>query len=172
MGRSGRVWLHAWFVCSQTRPAGRAESRSRCRGRCSGGEDVSARNEARDVSLSSAIAGLSRDVHRCSDRVVAACGFARSATGGVGGACVQGSRLASSTRHRLTGTGAAQAQANRVGVLLRLQHSSMMRVEAPQPCVTNLCITQFQQSRVSPPRSPHSRASEAAPDGRPCPRKR
>ena len=49
------------------------------------------------------------------------------------------------------GTGAqGLAQANRVNVLVRLGHSSMTRVEAPPPCVINLSVTEFQQSRVSP----------------------
>ena len=154
VGRSRRVRLHAWFVCSQTQPVGRAESRSRCRGRCGGGgedvggSEVSARNEAGNLGLGSAVAGLSRGVHKCSDRVVAACDFAQSAARGVGGACVQGSRLAGSTGHKFTPSGAAQAQANRVNVLLRMQHSSIMRVDAPHPCVINLSVTKFQQSLI------------------------
>ena len=46
-------------------------------------------------------------MHKCRDRVEATRGL------GVGGACVQGSRLASGTRHRFTGSGAAQTQAHR-----------------------------------------------------------
>ena len=107
------------------------------------GSEVSARNEARNLGLGSAVAGLSRGVHKCSDRVVAACGFAQSEAGGVVGARIQGSGLAGSTGHRFTGSGAAQTLANRVGVLLGLQHSSMMRVESPHPCVINLSTTKF-----------------------------
>ena len=69
--------------------------------------EVSARNEAGNLGLSSAIAGLSS---ACTSAVTALwprCGFAQSATGGVGGAWVQGSRLAGSTRHSVTGSGAA-----------------------------------------------------------------
>ena len=63
-----------------------------------GGEDVGrsevcAGNEAGNLGLGNAVAGLSRGVHKCSDRVVSAGGLAQGAAGGVGGACVQGSRL-------------------------------------------------------------------------------
>ena len=136
-----------------------------------GRSEVGARNEARYLSLSSAVTGLSRSVHKCGDRVVAARGFAQSAAGGVGSDCVQESRLASGERHRFTGPGAAQALANRVAVLLGLHHCSMMRVEAPHPCVINLSVTKFQQPCVSTSKSSRSRASEAAPDGHPCPHK-
>ena len=121
------------------------------RGEDVSGSEVSARNETGNLSLGSAVTGLSRNVHKCSDRVVAAGGLAHGATGGVGGACVQGSRLAGSTKHRFTGSGAAQEQSYRVNVLHRLQHSSVMRVEAPQPGVIDLCVAKFQQLRVSPP---------------------
>ena len=121
------------------------------RGEDVSGSEVSARNETWNLSLGSAVTGLSRNVHKCSDRVVTAGGLAHGATGGVGGACVQGSRLAGSTKHRFTGSGAAQEQSYRVNVLHRLQHSSMMRVEAPQPGVIDLCVAKFQQLRVSPP---------------------
>ena len=53
-----------------------------------GASEVSARNEAGNLGLCSAVAGLSRSVLQCSDRVVAACGLAQSEAGGVGGACV------------------------------------------------------------------------------------
>ena len=69
-----------------------------------GGSGVSARNEAGNLCLCTAVAGLSRGVHKCSDRVVAACGFAQSAAG-VGGACVQGSRLAAQGTRRSPGAG-------------------------------------------------------------------
>ena len=136
-----------------------------------GGPEIGARGEARKLSLGSAIAGLRRRVHTCSDRVVAAGGLAQGTIGGVGGACVQGSGLTSCTGHGFARPSAAQAPAYRINVLLGLQRWSVMRVEAPHPCVSDLCFTEFQQPR-EPPRSPRSRASEAAPDGRPCPRRR
>ena len=55
-----------------------------------GGPEVSARDDG-NLSLGSAVAGLSRSVRKCSDRVVAAGGLAQGTTGGPGGACVQGS---------------------------------------------------------------------------------
>ena len=50
-----------------------------------GGREVSARDDG-NLSLDSAVAGRSRSVRKCSDRVVAAGGFAQRTTGGVGGA--------------------------------------------------------------------------------------
>ena len=43
-----------------------------------GGSEVGARNETGNLSPSSAIAGPSRSMHKCGDRVVAARGFAQS----------------------------------------------------------------------------------------------
>ena len=99
------------------------------RGEDVSGPEIGARDEAKNLCLDSAVAGLSRGLHKCSDRVVAAGGLAQGTAGGVGGACVQGSRLAG-TRHRFTGPGAAQAQANRINVLFRLQDGRVVRVQA------------------------------------------
>ena len=97
----------------------------------------------------SATAGLSSSVHKCGDRVVAAGGIAQGAASGVGGACVQGSSLAHSTKNRFTGPGAAQAQANRVYVFLGLQHRPAMWVdEAPHPGVVDLRVAELQKPRV------------------------
>ena len=103
-------------------------------------------------------------MHKCGDRVVATCGLAQCATGGVGGACPE---IQTGRRHR--------AQVHRVGRSPGASAPSQRTVwaptqlhEAPHPCAIHLCAIKFQQSRVSPPRSPHSRAPEAAPDGRPC----
>ena len=46
-----------------------------------GGPEVSARDEAGNLSLGSAVAGLSRSVHKCSDRVVTAGGLAQANSG-------------------------------------------------------------------------------------------
>ena len=131
-----------------------------------GGSGVSARNEAGNPSLCSTITGLGRSMHKCGDRAVATCGLAQGATGGVGGACLQRSRLAGGTGHRFTGSGAAQAQARRVNVLFGLQHTSMRR----HIHVRSTSASPSSSSRASAPprRSPHARAPEAAPDGRPC----
>ena len=68
----------------------------------------------------------------------------------MGGACVQGSWLAGSTRYRFTGPGAAQAQANRVNVLFGLQHGPVVRVEAPHPGVIDLRVAEFQKPSHEP----------------------
>ena len=87
---------------------------------------------------------------QCSDRVVAAGGLAQGTTGGGRRLC-PGIGLTGSARHRFTGSGAVQAQACRINALLRLQHGSMMRVEAPHPCVIDSCVAKFQQPRLSSP---------------------
>ena len=84
-----------------------------------GRSEVGARIEARNLSLRSAVAGLSRSMLQCSDRVVAARGLARRAASGVGGACIQGSRLAVGTWHRFRQSGASHAQANRFDILFK-----------------------------------------------------
>ena len=89
------------------------------RGEEVGGPEVSARDETGNFSLGSAVVGLSRSVHKCSDRVVAAGGLAQDTTGGVGGACVQGSRPTGGAGHPFTRSGAAQAQAYQIDVLRR-----------------------------------------------------
>ena len=78
------------------------------------------------------------------------CGLAQGATGGVGGARVQRAGLASSTGYTFAGPGAPQAQADRINVLLRLEHGSVVRVEAPHPGVTDLRVAKF-QPRVGAP---------------------
>ena len=88
-GERGDVGLCEKVWPSQIQPAGRAESRSRYRLQCTscqgggeeiGGPEIGARDEAEHLSLGSAVAGLSRGVHNCSDRVVAAGGLAQGAT--------------------------------------------------------------------------------------------
>ena len=74
-------------------------------------------------------------MHKCSDRVVAASGLAQGTAGGVGGACVQGSRLAGSTRHLFTRPSAAQ-------------HGPVVRVEAPHASVVDLSVAEFQKPRA------------------------
>ena len=64
---------------------------------------------------------------------------------------VQGYRLAGSTKHRFTGHGAAQAQANRINVLFGLHHRPVVRVEAPHPGMIDLRVAEFQQPRVGAP---------------------
>ena len=107
------------------------------------GPEVSARDEARNLSLGSAVAGQSRSV-------------GQGTTGDVGG-------VSGSAGHRFTGPGAAQALAYRINVLLRFQHSSMMRVEAPHPCVIDLCVAKFLQQRVSPQEPSFSRIWSSPP---------
>ena len=104
---------------------------AQCRGEDIRGPQVSARDEPRDLRLGRAVAGLSRCVYQRGDRVVPARSFAHRAAGGVGRARVQGSGLASSTKHWFIKPSAAQAQADRVNVLLALHHCTMMRVYAP-----------------------------------------
>ena len=72
----------------------------------------------------------------------------------MGGACVQGSSLAGSTKRRFTRSGAAQAKANRIDVLFELQHGPMMRVEAPHPGVIDPRVAEFLKPRVGAPRAP------------------
>ena len=55
------------------------------------------------------------------------------ATGGVGGARVQRASLSGSAGYRFAGPGAPQAQADRINVLLRLKHGSVVGVEPPEP---------------------------------------
>ena len=50
-----------------------------------GGREVSATDDG-NLILGSAVAGLSHSERKCSDRVVAAGGFAQRTTGGAGGA--------------------------------------------------------------------------------------
>ena len=49
-----------------------------------GGSEVSALNKDRNLRIGSAVGKLNRSVHKCSDRGVAARGFAQSEAGGVG----------------------------------------------------------------------------------------
>ena len=114
-------------------------------------QQVSARDEPRDLHLSRAVAGLNRCVHQRGDRVVTARSFAHRAAGRVGRARVQGSGLAGSTRHGFARPSAAQAQADRVDVLLRFHHGTVMRVEAPRPRVIDLGVPKFLQPPASPP---------------------
>ena len=97
-----------------------------------GGSEVGARNEARNLRLCSAITGLSRSMHKCGDRVVAASKVQQMAW--------------AAPVSRDPDWQAAQGTGSH-------QHSSMMRIEAPHPCVISLCVTKFQQSRMSPTRS-------------------
>ena len=100
VGRSGQVWLHNWFVCSKTRPAGRAEQVEMSRAvqelpkaevRTSAGlRSVPGTRPGTSVS-----AVLSRGVHNCGDRVVAACGLAQSEH------VAWASRLAGSAGHKV-----------------------------------------------------------------------
>ena len=125
------------------------------------GEDVSrfkvsARDEARNLDFSGVIARLSSSMDECSDRVVAAGGLAQGA-GGVGGACVQASRLAGSAGHQFTGFGAAKVQAHRVvEARLILVHLEQPLVDA---CVhasgdEGLDLQAFAARRCSPTPSP------------------
>ena len=83
------------------------------------GPEVSARDEARNLGLSSVVTGLS-SVDDGGDRVVTAGGLAQGAAGGVSSARVQELVLA------FAGLGALHAQSDRVDVLLGLQHSSVV----------------------------------------------
>ena len=69
--------------------------------------DVSARDEARNLGQR-----CDRRIgqQRAGDRVVDAGGLTQGAASGVGGARVQGSGLASSTRYGITGPGAQAVQ--------------------------------------------------------------
>ena len=53
------------------------------RGEDVSGPEICAEDEARNLSLGGAVAGLSRGVHKCSDRVVATGGLAQGTAGGV-----------------------------------------------------------------------------------------
>ena len=87
--------------------------------------EVSAWDVARNLGLSGVVTGLSSGVNKCRCRVVAGGGLAQGAAGGVGGARVQRSGLAGSTRYGFTEPGAPQPQADRISVLLGLQHGSV-----------------------------------------------
>ena len=74
VGNSEQFWPHAWLACSQIQPAGRAESGS-VRVAEGGSEDVggpkiSARDEARHLSLGGVVAGLGSSVNKSGDRVL------------------------------------------------------------------------------------------------------
>ena len=95
-----------------------------------GGEDVrrpqvGARDEPRDLHLGRAVARLGRCVYQRSDRVAASRGLAQRATRRVSRASVEGAVLAGCTRHGFTRPSAAEAQADRVNVLLGLHHSTV-----------------------------------------------
>ena len=65
---------------------------------------------------------------------------------------------------------AAQAQADRVDVLLGLHHCTVVRVQAPHPRVINLGIPKFLQTCAGAPGALRARASEAGPNAHSCPR--
>ena len=82
--QNGQVWLRAWIGCNLGQLAVRAESRSRCPGRCRrcrGRPQVSGRDEARNLGLSGVVTGLSSSVDDGGDRVVTANGLAQGAAG-------------------------------------------------------------------------------------------
>ena len=125
------------------------------------GPQVCARHEPRDLLFSRAVARLSRCVHQRSDRVVTARGFAHRAASHVGRARVQGPGLAGSTRHGFARPSAAQAQADRVDILLGLHHGTVVRFQAPHPRVVNLGISKFLQPCAGPQETKmHARVHE------------
>ena len=139
------------------------------------GEDVRrpqfrARDEPRDLHLGRAVKRLSCCVYHRSDRVVSTRGLAHHATRRVSSAGVEGAGLAGSTRHGFTRPSAAQAQADRVDVLLGHHHGAGVWVQAPYPHVIDFRVSKFLQSRASSPRSPTARASGASLNARSCPR--
>ena len=127
-GNSVQVWPRAWIECSLGQLAVRAESRSRCPGRCTscrGRRRTSAglrsvRGMRPGTSVSAVWSQISSGVNECVDCLVAAGGLAQGATGGVGGVRVQGAGLAGGTGYGFAGLGAPQAQADRINVLLGL----------------------------------------------------
>ena len=121
-----------------------------------GGEDVRrpqvrTRDEAGNLHLSRAVAGLGRCVYQRGDRVVAARGLTNRAAGRLGRARVLESVLVGSTRDRFAWPSAAQAQADRVGILLGLHCCTVLRVQAPHPRVIDLGIPKFLQTCAGPP---------------------
>ena len=75
--------------------------------------------------------------------------------GGVGGAHVQRAGLAGGTGCMFAGPNAPQAQADRINVLLRLEHGSVMEGDPPQPGVVNLSGTEFGEPPQEPSFSMH-----------------
>ena len=68
----------------------------------------------------------------------------------MGRACVEGFVPAGCTRHRFARPSAAEAQADRVDVLLGLHHDAVMWVQTPHPRVVH-SVPKFLQSHASPP---------------------
>ena len=80
-----------------------------------------------------------------------ACGLAQSTAGGVRCARVQDARVASGASDRLRRPGAAQAKANRVNILVSIQGRAMAWVEAPQPRVVHVRVTELSKARTCSP---------------------
>ena len=82
---------------------------------------VGARDEAKNLGLSSVIKRLTGSVNEGSERIVAVGSLDHDAASGVSSAQIQQARLASGAGYRFAGPSAAEPQANRIDVLLRLQ---------------------------------------------------
>ena len=98
------------------------------------GEDVSgpqvrARDEARYLHLGRVVALLCGCVYERGDGVVTTRGLAQSAAGGVRRARVQNARVAGGAGDGFRGPSTAQAEADRVNVLISIQGRAMAGVE-------------------------------------------
>ena len=100
--------------------------------------DMSARDEARNLGLSGVVTGLSSSVDEGGEPRCGCRWPHQGATGGVGGAHIQRAGLTDGAGYRFAEPGAAQAHTDRVNVLLRLKHGSVVGVAPPQPGVVDL----------------------------------
>ena len=112
---------------------------------------VSAGDEAGDLHLRGVVTLLRSRVQEGGDSVVTASGLTQGAAGGVRCPRVQDARVAGGAGDGLGGPGAAQAEADRVDVLVGIQGRAVAWVKPPKPRVVHVRVAELGETSARGP---------------------